>query len=91
MEQSTEPALRVRAVREASRDPLTQEHLATVTGLSRRHVQELEAMTELAKPIEALLRVTIALQVNLHELICPRTLRRLVYEVAGRRSAALPC
>ena len=78
--------LRLKLLRELHPEPLTQEQLASLTGLSRRYLQDLETATKLPRSLDAAVRLAFALQVTLEELVEPVTFRRVGLELSGRRA-----
>jgi transcriptional regulator with XRE-family HTH domain len=66
--------------------PLSQTELASLSGVSERHIRRLEDATRLPRPVEILLRLAIALDVSLEALIDPRHVNPLTREIELRRA-----
>jgi transcriptional regulator with XRE-family HTH domain len=77
----------LRRLRRDYRDSgFTQEQLAKLAGVSTRVVHEYEASTGLSSSVECLLRIALALNVPIEELIAADLIDELRADVAARRA-----
>lgn len=66
---------------------MTQDELAAVAAVSPPLIYKYERARELPQSVEALLRIALALQVSIEQLIDPKVIARLRAGVEGRRTA----